>query len=158
MTMYAPTDFQSITVAGGCGEPHQKADDLPAGERYSMNCPACEAVLTKERLGWAPTPEGVALTPDEIGEVERAEDAAKRATNRTWSDPANLAEMFAGVVKGASAAGEGKSLLAQIADLNPDERAALRAMLNATDAPTEPAAAALRPLKTVAPRKATGSR
>jgi hypothetical protein len=139
VTVYAPTDHTSITVHpenGGCGEEH-KAGLLEEGELFRINCPACEPFILKMRTGWSATPEGVALTPDEIGEVEHAERDAKRQQNRTWGDPRLIGDAIAkafgmGGGQVPAAMVESPSLLAQIAALAPEERAALAGMLLAS--------------------------
>lgn len=139
MTVYAPTDHTSITIPaerGGCGMEH-KAGLLEPGEKFRINCPACEPFILKMRTGWAATPEGVSLTPDEIGEVERDERDAKRQQNRTWGDPSVFASEFAKAIgAGSRAQVETPTLLAQIASLAPEERAALAGMLLASSVDT----------------------
>lgn len=79
MTVYAPSDVRAVSMAGGCGEGHT-AGDLPAGRRFAVNCPDCEPLLTANTsLGWASTPDGVALTPDERAELDANKAAAERA-------------------------------------------------------------------------------
>lgn len=141
MTAYAPTDCTSIAVHpenGGCGEEH-KAGLLEPGELFRLNCPQCEPVILRMRTGWAATPEGVALTPDEIGEAERAETNAKRQQNRTWGDPALIGDAIRDAMLGPGGRqqqAEPPSLLAQIAALAPEERAALAGMLMASNSGT----------------------
>lgn len=141
MTVYAPTDHTSITIHpenGGCGEEH-KAGLLESGEVFRINCPQCEPVILRMRTGWAATPEGVALTPDEIGEAERAETNAKRQQNRTWGDPTLIGDAIRDAMLGPGGRRqqvEAPSLLAQIAALEPEERAALAGMLLASNAGT----------------------
>lgn len=137
MTVYAPTDALSVTIPtdrGGCGLTHQVTD-------RKVDCLACEPHIVGLRQGWAHTLEGVALTPDEIGEVERAEAQAKRQNQRTWADPAVLANVIGDAMRDGLANGQqpaaAPSLLAQIAGLSGQERAALRELLAATDPPVE---------------------
>ena len=135
MSVFLPTDHLSITVPverGGCGEPH---DGGPAGERGEVVCEKCEPIILAMKTGAAVTPEGVALTPDEIAETERAERDADRRRNRTWGDPSSLAAEFAKIT-GSQAPAEAPSLLAQIAALSSEERAALTGMLLASQADT----------------------
>lgn len=135
MTIYAMTDVTSITIPadrGGCGDPHTRPGDLPAGERFTVTCPQCEPVIIAGSTGWAHTPDGVRLTCDEIALVEVDEARAKREQNRTWGDPKALGAAFAEALSAQMApppAGEPPSLLAQIAALSPEERLALGQML-----------------------------
>lgn len=137
MTVFAPTDHTSITVHpenGGCGEEH-KAGILEPGELFRINCPQCEPVILGMRTGWAATPDGVSLTPDEIGEAERAETNAKRQQTRTWGDPRLIGDAIRDAMlgPGGNAPQQQPSLLAQIAALSSEERAALAGMLLASD-------------------------
>jgi len=136
MTVYAPSDTRSISISptrGGCGQPHT-AGDLADGERFSVTCPACEPHIIAAATGWAHTPEGVHLTPDELAVVEADEARAKRERNRTWGDPQALGKAFAEVMGAQMAmppavSTTGPSLLEQIAALSPNEKRALSAML-----------------------------
>lgn len=141
MTVHAPTGHGSVTIPvskGGCGEPHAKADDEP---RLSVDCPLCEpAIMKMAGHGWAYTPEGVHLNPDERREVEQQENAARRAQARTLGDPVALSKVFAESMRDALGTGQGApapTLLEQIAALSAEDRAALKAMLGADSAPVE---------------------
>jgi hypothetical protein len=143
MTVYAPTDSRAITIPverGGCGQPHE-AGDLAEGARFVVDCPRCEPHIIGARLGWAHTPHGVALTPDEIASVEQDEARAKREQNRTWGSPDALAHTFAAAMAKQVSGGGGSapSLLEQIAALTGEERAALAAMLTASTETVIPA-------------------
>jgi hypothetical protein len=132
MTVYAPTDVQSITIPtdrGGCGQSHE-AGELAPGRRFSIDCPACEPLIVGLRTGWAATPIGVHLTPDEIAEDEAAEALAIRERNRTWAQR--------GPAGGQDGPARTPSMLELFAAASADERAALAAMLNAQPAPVEP--------------------
>lgn len=134
MTVYAPSDVRSITVPtdrGGCGMPHELTGEPADGERFSVNCPACEPHIIAARIGWAHTPHGVHLTPDEIAQVEAEEARAKREQNRTWGSPEALGSAFAAAMsaKMGTPAASAPTLMEQIAALSPEERAALGAML-----------------------------
>ena len=130
--IYAPTDVRAITVPAGCGVPHE-AGYLAEGERWNLDCPACEPAIIAMRTGWAHTPAGVALTPDEIGVAEAEEQAAARHRNRTWGDPTAVGQALAQALTTASPAPAATapvpSLLEQIAALSLDERRALGLML-----------------------------
>jgi hypothetical protein len=79
MTLYAPTDVQSISVGDGCGTPHVEPADSTQ-DRMSIDCPQCELALTRiPSLGWSPNVETVKLTCDEIAQAERDEAAATKA-------------------------------------------------------------------------------
>jgi hypothetical protein len=142
VTVHAPSDVRSISIPthrGGCGLVHE-AGDLPDGARFSVDCPSCEPAIIATRTGWAHTPEGVHLTPDEIGVADAEAAKAQRESNKTWANPAAMFAMFqkAGAQPAAvQAAAEMPSLLAQIAALSPEERAALGAMLAAPTPETD---------------------
>jgi len=71
LAAYAPTDVQSITVSGGCGDSH-KVIEADTGGR-GISCPMCAiALLDIPSLGWAGTPHGVKLTVDENAALEEA--------------------------------------------------------------------------------------
>lgn len=156
MSVFAPSDVRSVTIPNGCGDPHEAAD-LPEGERWSVDCPACEPHIMADLYGWAYEPGKVAPTTDERAEIERAEKDAKRANNATWSNPAAMAAMLAQAMQPAQA--EAPTLLSQIASLSADDRRALVAMLSATDNPQqERAPAPVAPPVKAVPVKATGRR
>jgi hypothetical protein len=68
MTAYAPTDVRATSaVAGGCGEGHLV--EPVAGGGRGVTCALCEPGLLK-LWGWAGSPEGVKLTPDEVAVLE----------------------------------------------------------------------------------------
>lgn len=135
MTVHAPSDVRAITVPaerGGCGTSHE-AGELADGDRFSIDCPACEAVIAAMRTGWAQQPHAVALTPDEIGVAQAAESQAARARNRTWGDASELAKAFASAIQGGmSTPSAAPSLLEQVAAMSVQERAAFAAMLTAS--------------------------
>ena|SRR5262245_25329262 len=78
MTVYAPSDVRSITVPAGCGQPHA-AGDLADGERFTVDCPACEPKILGMRTGWAQAAGDVAKTPDEIAAAASEHAEAQRA-------------------------------------------------------------------------------
>jgi len=102
MTVYAPTDVRSISIPGGCGHSHD-AGDLAEGERLIVNCPPCEPGIMATRTGWAHTPEGVHLIPDEIARVEADKREADRSKNHTWGDPHALGRALAQGLAGQQA-------------------------------------------------------
>jgi hypothetical protein len=77
MTDMAPAgDRAAGTVSlpehrGGCGRQHTVT--LDEDDRPVISCPACAPALIGGHHGWAASPAGVPLTPDEIGEREVAE-------------------------------------------------------------------------------------
>jgi hypothetical protein len=142
MTVIAPSDHTSImipTERGGCGRQHEKD-----GDRLTVDCDLCEPVILNElrRHGWATTLSGVALTPDEIGEVESAERQAERQKNRTWGDPAVFAAALKDALGTSTATVEAPSLFQQIAALSPQERITLAEMMMAGAAPSNEAVGA----------------
>lgn len=135
MTVYAPSDVRSISVPthrGGCGLVHD-AGDLADGQRFAVDCPGCEPAIIATRTGWAHTPEGVCLTPDEIGVADAEAAKAQRESNRTWANPAAMFALMKSA--GSQPPAEVPSLLAQIAALSPEERAVLGAMLTTPSLP-----------------------
>ena len=60
----------AVTVAGGCGECHEIGTD--AQGRPHIACDTCAPILTGSVYGWASTPHGVPLTPDELASRELA--------------------------------------------------------------------------------------
>ncbi len=146
MTVYAPSDHTSIHIPadrGGCGESHYRGiTETGDPAVFSVNCPKCEPHIMAMKTGWAATPAGVSLTPDEIGEAEASEASAKRQQNRTWGDPSVFAAEFAKAIGAGPGQTQSPSLLAQIAALSSEERAALAGMLLAgapvaAETPTE---------------------
>lgn len=134
MTVYAPSDVRSITIPadrGGCGKSHELIGELADGDRFAIDCPACEPHIIAARTGWAHTPHGVHLTPDEIAQVEAEEARAKREQNRTWGSPEALGSAFAAAMaaKMGAPSASAPTLMEQIVALSPEERAALGAML-----------------------------
>lgn len=76
MTLIAPTDVQSISLPDGCGKSH----GIEAGAQLVIECGPCEAAMSAHKhLGWAATPEQVALTCDERAQAERDEASAQKA-------------------------------------------------------------------------------
>lgn len=76
MTLYAPTDVQSIIIPEGCGQSH----GIDAGAQLIIECGPCERAMgAHQHLGWAASPDKVAPTCDERAQAERDEDAAKKA-------------------------------------------------------------------------------
>lgn len=94
MTVYAPSDVRSINIPSGCPVAHE-AGDLADGERFSVTCSQCEPLIMATRTGWAHTPEGVHLTPDEIAVVEHEKREAERYKNHTMGDPHKLGKVMA---------------------------------------------------------------
>jgi hypothetical protein len=60
----------AVTVAGGCGVCHEISVD--AEHRPHIACDICAPILTGSHYGWASTPHGVPLTPDELASRELA--------------------------------------------------------------------------------------
>lgn len=76
MTLYAPTDVQSIFLPDGCGNPHLIDD----ADRLVIDCGDCEAAMSAHKhLGWAAAPELVTPTCDERARAERDEASAQKA-------------------------------------------------------------------------------
>lgn len=76
MSAYAPSDVRTVSLGDGCGQSHA-ADD---GQRLVVDCEVCAPLLVAQRsLGWASSPEDVALTPDERHQIEIDKRGAERA-------------------------------------------------------------------------------
>lgn len=132
MTVYAPSDVQSITVPDGCGQPHA-AGDLAEGERFAVDCAACEPrILAMAGHGWASDPLQVAPTPDERRRFEALEANAKAQQAATWSNPQAIGNAVAAALGQQGA----PSLLEQIKALSAEDRKALVGLLS--DEPTKP--------------------
>ena len=92
---YAPSDHGpsadgrvaagAVTVAGGCGTCHQiQVDD---NSRPYIECDICAPIQMGGHWGWAATPHGVPLTPDE----NAARELSNRDANKARDDLANAA-------------------------------------------------------------------
>jgi hypothetical protein len=127
MTVYAPSDVRSINIPHGCPESHE-AGELAEGERFSVDCAVCEPLIMATKTGWAHTPEGVHLTPDERAVVEFERKEAERIKAKTWGDPdalgSSLGRSLADALKAASPAQVDQALIAQA-----DENKALMASM-----------------------------
>lgn len=144
MTAYAPTDVRAINASGGCGQQHLAPADLAPGDKMTIDCPPCEAVLLNlPGLGWSARPDGVALTPDERFAYEKSAEAARHRQATTWSDPTALAA----ALQQALAPTAGPSLIDMLKSASAEELDAVRALLG----PAEPAKA---PVKKTAAKKA----
>lgn len=133
MTVHAPSDITAITIPaerGGCGEPHELGEPT-AGVPRTLDCAACEPHIIASRTGWAHDPIAVALTCDEIAQVEAAERTARVEQNKTWTNPSALRNALFG-----DQPAQAPSLFAQIAALSQEERSALAAMLGAGTPPS----------------------
>lgn len=132
MTMYAPSDVRSISIPDGCGQPHE-AGDLGGGGRMTLDCPPCEASLqVRPTMGWATHEAAVHLTPDEIGENERAEKTAQRVGTHL------LASQILGAASAQQAQGVPQAMLEQFAAMQAQIEA-LTAKLADQAAPAAPA-------------------
>lgn len=114
--------------AGGCGQQHKvQVDDQ---HRAYVACDECAPVLMgMPGAGWAATPNGVALTPDELGERELAERDGV-AMQRIWQK--SLMEDFLTRQredKAGRSPGGAPSLVEQLAALSPEDKAAVAQML-----------------------------
>lgn len=134
MTVYAPSDFQSINLPDGCGQTHLRQSE----SEFSVTCAACEPViLALKGWGWAGTPDKVALTADEREELEIAEKQGEAAIRIYTKE---MAEQFAQGVRNKSAEAKAPSLLEQLASASPEEVAALRKVLGVGEVPPPPKA------------------
>lgn len=77
MTVYAPSDFASVTVPaderGGCGQPHFR-DTGPDGypvQPWALTCPGCETYLLVTDGRWVKDPMDIPPTFDEKRAADR---------------------------------------------------------------------------------------
>jgi hypothetical protein len=113
--------------AGGCGQEHEVQVDA-AGRAY-VACDRCAPSLIAGHYGWASRPGDVPLTCDEVADQELAERDAKGAQNTLLK---GMTEAFMKAIQGGTVFGETakpKSVLEQITEMSPEERAALAAAL-----------------------------
>ena len=130
---------------GGCGVPHE-ATRLPNG-RWVIECDACAPSLIGKTYGFSSDAAGVPLCPDELRENDLAERDGKAAQGVVMSA---MTEAFVRQIQATGATFPGmtpppvqKTLLEQLADMSPEERAQLGALLGApaaVEAPKAPAA------------------
>lgn len=134
MTLYAPTDVQSIFLPDGCGNPHLIDD----ADRLVLNCGDCEKALGNHKhLGWAATVDNVTPTCDERLQAERDEASAQKAgiarlnayANGVGGNDPSMAALLAALTE------QNNKLMEQIAAMTATQTVK-------SDAPTEPVAAA----------------
>jgi hypothetical protein len=133
--------------AGGCGEQHRaRVDDQ--GHPY-IQCDVCAPVLTGTGYGFASTPAGVPLTPDEMGEVEigkrqgeRSYSMAMQAMGETMGRMLQQGQIPGSPLPAAAPQLDVAGLKALLGSLSPAERAALLGPATpadgTADAPGEP--------------------
>lgn len=119
--------------AGGCGIEHEiQVDDFG---RPFLECDRCAPALTAGHYGFSADPHGVPLTPDELREQEYRKRQAEQnqATLMTSMTQAFMQALSSGAVfpgvAGAAQPAPAKSLLEQIQELSPEEKAALADVL-----------------------------
>lgn len=127
---------------GGCGREHHVKTN-PERRPY-IDCEACGAYLVGHHVGWANTPHGVPLTPDELGEVEvskRDGETSYRLAMKAMGDA--VGQIVQGNKQGIQTRATAPSLAEQLAALSPAEKAELRAILGdpqpAADGAADPA-------------------
>jgi hypothetical protein len=134
------TGHLSLSPAlGGCGAQHEALVD-DRGRVY-YECDRCAPAAIAHLYGFAATPHGVPLTPDEIADRELAEREATSNQNtlmRTMTESFVKAIQSGGMLPGAP---KPKTLAEQLAELSEEERAQVAAMLAPKPAaPAVPAA------------------
>jgi hypothetical protein len=121
------------TDRGGCGNEHE-IETSDRGYAF-IDCPRCAPALVGSHYGWAATPGGVPLTPDELGDRELAERDAKSSQNTLLRA---MTDSFVKAVQTGpgfqfpsedSPAGKAPSLLDQIKAMSAEEKAALASVL-----------------------------
>ena len=132
---------------GGCGVPHE-ATKLPNG-RWVIECDLCAPALIGKTYGFSSDAAGVPLSCDELRENDLAERDGKAAQSTVM---AAMTEAFVSAIQqggmsfpggqpGPAPVPQQKSLLEQLADMSPEERAQLGALLGApavVEAPKAP--------------------
>ena len=138
-------------TSGGCGIPHE-AKKTDTG-RWVIECDDCAPRLIAKTYGFSSDAAGVPLTPDEI----RANDLAERDGKAAQSSVmAAMTDAFVHAIQQGGMTFPGgevtrveapaqKTLLEQLADMSPAERAQLGALLGAPAAAVEAAPAARKP-------------
>lgn len=127
---------------GGCGQQHHIK--VNPDHRPYIDCPACAEYMVGNHYGWANTPHGVPLTPDEQGEVEiskRDGETSYRLAMRAMGDAVGqiVQGNRAAITQAADPGAAATTLKAQLAGLSADERAELRAMLAGEEPKSAPA-------------------
>lgn len=138
MSDMAPADDGSLPAGvvsvpaerGGCGAQHRaEVDDQ--GHPY-IECDQCAPWLTGNAHGFASTPAGVPLTPDEMGEVEiskrQGEVSYTLAMKAMGQTMGQLIQQGGG--RNTPAPAPQLSLAEQVAAMTPADRAALADLLN----------------------------
>jgi hypothetical protein len=128
----APGHITRPVSAGGCGVCHEIQVD-ERGHAF-LDCDQCAPALVGGHWGWAATPGGVPLTPDELAERELAERDAHAGQNAMMRA---MTDSFVQAVNGGgfqfpgltAAPAPQKSLVEQIAEMSAADKAALAAML-----------------------------
>lgn len=138
MSDHAPSDDGRYSAghisrpvsAGGCGQEHEVQVDH-AGRPY-IECDRCAPSLISSHYGWAARPGDVPLTPDENADQELAERDAKGHQNTLLK---GMTDAFMRALKGGAGfpgmtePAPQKSLIEQLGEMGPAERAQLAALL-----------------------------
>ena len=112
----------AVSVGGGCGSVHPVQAD--AEGRPYIDCAVCGPYMTGHHYGWAASPAGVPLTPDEQSERELAERdgvAMQRIVLKSVTDSL--------VGQAVTAKQTRQSLLEQLKAMTPDERAEITGLI-----------------------------
>jgi hypothetical protein len=158
MTDTGPSDDGTVAAGsvslpehkGGCGKSHRVF--LNEDGRPCIQCAACAPALIGGHYGWAASPAGVPLTPDEQGEVQIAEregQVAMRMAMKAMGD--TVGRMVQGQQQQQEAPVlSASALAAQLAALSPAERAEIGKLLQpAAPAPAPHPAVPAAPAKPV---------
>lgn len=127
-----PAGVVSVPEPNGCGRQHRALVD-DNGHPY-IKCSVCAPWLTGNAHGFATTPAGVPLTPDEMGEVEiskRQGEMSYHAAMRAMGE--TMGQLIQGNNRptGAPEPAPQLSLMQQLSALSASDRAELSAMLAA---------------------------
>lgn len=137
-------DAGTVSVApnkGGCGRQHKIR--LSEDNRPMIDCPQCGPALTGGHWGWANSPAGVPLTPDEQGEVEIAERegqvAMRLAFKGMGETVSNMIRSGKGEPAAAPPAADRKLTAVDLfGQMSKDERAEFARLLAADATPVSP--------------------
>jgi hypothetical protein len=114
-------DAGAVSVGGGCGNVHPVKLGTDGGPY--IDCGTCAPMLVGGHYGWAATPAGVPLSPDELSERELAERdgvAMQRIVLKSVTDS---------LVAEANAKKGKLGLLDQLKSMSADDRAELLAVI-----------------------------
>jgi hypothetical protein len=137
MTDMAPTETVGpgavSPIPGGCGKSHTA--ELDDQGRPYIECDQCAPILIGSHYGFAATPAGVPLTPDERAEVEISQRQGQVSYNLAMKA---LGQTVGQMIQGTTPAAAKMTAADMFNALGDDELAKFRAMLAAPAEPIPP--------------------